>query len=156
MNWMGNMFKRHFHFFLFCSVILVTILACGYQHVLIMGGYSMEPTFTDGQKLYTEAVDLSELKRGDIVYFTVSDDTGLIKRIIGLPGEKIEIKDGKLYINDNVLVEEYHATTPEYSREPITLKDNEYYVLGDNRNESKDSHNIGPITGDQIIGRVVQ
>ena len=150
------MSNRYFPLFLFCGVIFMSILACGYQNALIINGYSMEPTFTDGQKLYTEEVNLSDLERGDIIYHTTPIEREQVKRLIGLPGEKVEIKGGIIYINDEILIEEYDATTPEYVWGPVVLKDNEYFVLGDNRNESADSHNYGPITGDQIIGRVIK
>lgn len=78
----------------------------------------------------------------------------LVKRLIALPGEKIEVHDGNVYINDEILVEEYETTIPEYVVDPITLGPDEFFVLGDNRNNSKDSHEYGPIKGDQIRGRI--
>lgn len=147
------MLKSKLSRILFCIVVLATILACGYQSVLKFNGYSMEPSITDGQKLYTEEVELSELNRGDIIYFDFGDAM-LVKRLIALPGEKIEVHDGNVYINDEILVEEYETTIPEYVVDPITLGPDEFFVLGDNRNNSKDSHEYGPIKGDQIRGRI--
>lgn len=93
---------------------------------------------------------------------TASDFTCVIKRIIGLPGDTIMIEDGKLYrkaagssdteqLNDFVMEPEFFKDTIE----PITLKDGEYYVLGDNRNHSFDSEDYGPIKEDWIYGKVV-
>jgi len=147
------MLKKRLKRILFCTLILGTILACGYQTVLQMSGYSMEPAITDSQKLYTEEVSLSDLNRGDIIYFEISNAL-LVKRLIGLPGETIEVRDGKIYIDGEILVENYEISVPEYVVLPITLGEDEYFVLGDNRNNSKDSHDYGPIKGDQIKGRV--
>jgi signal peptidase I len=144
---------KHFHLSLFATIILVAILACGYQSVLRFDGYSMEPTITNGQKLFTEEISLSDLKQGDIIYFEL-DERLQAKRLIGLPGEKIEIRDGNIYINDQILIEDYEASSPEYRFGPITLEADRYFVLGDNRNDSNDSHQYGPINGDQIMGRV--
>ena len=147
------MVRKQIRPLLFSVLILGAILACGYQSVLRQNGYSMEPTIVDGQKMYTEEVVLSDLQRGDIIYFKFSE-AELVKRLIGLPGEKIEIRDWNIYINDEILVEEYEASSPEYIFGPIVLEENQYFVLGDNRNNSKDSHEFGPLNGDQILGRV--
>ena len=145
---------KHFHLILFSTIILGAILACGYQTVLRFDGYSMEPTITNGQKLITEEISLSDLEQGDIIWFEL-DERLQAKRLIGFPGEKIEIRDGNIYINDQILIEDYEASSPEYRFGPITLEADQYFVLGDNRDNSKDSHQYGPINGDQIKGRVI-
>src|SRR5688500_10460187 len=145
---------KQFRLIIFSITILGATLACGYQSVLRFDGYSMEPTITNGQKLFTEEISLSDLKQGDVIYFEL-DESLLVKRLIGLPGEKIEIRDGDIYINDQILVEGYEASSPEYRFGPITLEADQYFVLGDNRDASKDSHQFGPINGDQIKGRVI-
>ena len=87
-----------------------------------------------------------------------------IKRVIGLPGETVEVLDGKVYINGNKLDESYISQVPAYSVGPIKLKADdpntqtnkgEYYLLGDNRVDSRDSHVWGPCPGANIIGRAV-
>ena len=79
----------------------------------------------------------------------------LIKRIIGLPNDKIKVENGKLYINNKEYLENYiNSYTASYDFDEITLKDNEYFVMGDNRYNSYDSRNFGTITKNNIIGRV--
>ncbi len=138
------------------GIIILAILSCGSNMVLEAQGYSMAPTILDGQKLIAKPVKLSDLKRGDIIYYQNSSGLGYIKRIIGLPTETVEIRDGKIYINGQVLTETYKASEPSYQMPPITLENNQYFVLGDNRNDSFDSHIQGPITGDQIRGLIQQ
>ena len=145
---------KQFRLMIISIIILAAILACGSQRTLIQNGYSMYPSIDNGEKLIAKEVDLTELKRGDIIYFEF-DERLLVKRLIGLPGEKIEIQDGNIYINDQMLVEDYEASSPEYRFGPITLEADQYFVLGDNRDDSKDSHQFGPISGDQIKGRVI-
>lgn len=78
-----------------------------------------------------------------------------IKRLIGLPGDKIQVKQGKVYINNQALSEEYIADSPNYELGPITVPPNSYVMLGDNRNNSCDSHMWGFVPKDHIIGRAV-
>jgi len=119
-----------------------------------MDGHSMEPNLTDGQFVEAEPVEeLSTLQRGDIVIFEWNR-APLLKRLIGLPGETIEIRQGSIIIDGEVYDEPYEVIAPEYAQEPIKLGEDEYYVLGDNRNDSRDSHNFGPITGEMIKERV--
>ena len=120
-----------------------------------MDGKSMEPNLNDGQTVEAESIeDLSSLQRGDIIIFEWEENS-LLKRLVGLPGETIEIRQGSIIINGEVYNEPYDVIPPEYEREPIKLGQDEYYVLGDNRNDSRDSHNFGPITGEMIKGRVI-
>lgn len=78
-----------------------------------------------------------------------------IKRLIGLPGDKIQVKQGKVYINNQALSEQYIADAPNYELGPITVPQNSYLMLGDNRNNSCDSHMWGFVPKDRIIGRAV-
>lgn len=121
----------------------------------------MEPTLHDGDWITTTLV-YRELQRRDIVVFTMPSDSGPdgreyknVRRIVGLPGETIEVKDGEVYIDGTVLTEPYILEKPEYSLEPTLIPENHYFVLGDNRNHSNDSHTFGPITRDSIAGIVI-
>jgi signal peptidase I len=94
-------------------------------------------------------------QRGDIVVLRAwNEDKDYIKRVIGLPGEQIEVRasDG-VYINGAALDEPYINEVPNYNIAPLTLPSGEYYVLGDNRTNSSDSHVYGPARLDQIVGR---
>ena len=126
-------------------------------------GNSMENTLAANDPIIINKLvyRVSEPKRYDVIVFKQSGREHSfynIKRIIGLPGETIYIKDGSIYIDntiveDNVLVDE--MINYGLASEEITLEDNEYFVLGDNRNSSEDSRfaSIGNITKDEIIGK---
>ena len=113
----------------------------------VVSGRSMNPTLENGDNLITDKISyrFSDPKRYDIVVFPFEDENGkrnFIKRIIGLPGETVQIKDGEVYINGELLGETYGKEKMDYAgraSEPITLGDDEYFVLGDNRSNSKDS-----------------
>lgn len=130
----------------------------------IVKGASMEPNFYDNEYLIIDELsfDFREVERGEIVVFhpPTSDAQYYIKRVIGLPGEKIQIVDGKVMIYNDAFpngfaLEESYIEEYTYGRTPmIELGDGEYYVMGDNRDKSLDSRVFGPITQDHITGRV--
>ena len=99
-------------------------------------------------------------ERGNIVFFETpdawggADDQLLVKRVIGLPGETVELRSGTVYINNKPLNEPYLKEKPTNdSLAPQQIPQNEYWVMGDNRNNSDDSRNNGPVTDDLIVGR---
>lgn len=126
-------------------------------------GESMETTLQEGDKVILNklAYRFSKPKRFDIIVFKQSGKEHSyynIKRIIGLPGETVQIKDGVVYINGEPITEKSAVDViknPGLAVEPITLEDKEYFVLGDNRNLSEDSRfaNIGNVVLDDIIGK---
>lgn len=120
-------------------------------------GESMVPSFEDGELLLTEKVSyrFGEPQRGDVVVFEapVGRKVDFIKRIIGMPGEKIEVRGGSVYINDQKLNETYINSVTQGDEE-FTLGSDQYFVLGDNRSASSDSRVFGPIKRDVIRGRV--
>lgn len=126
-------------------------------------GSSMESTLAANDPIIINkfAYRISDPKRFDVIVFKQSGKEHSfynIKRIIGLPGETVLIKDGNIYINGE-MIEEYSIVEPMINYglagEEISLEDNEYFVLGDNRNNSEDSRfaSIGNITRDEIIGK---
>ena len=124
---------------------------------------SMEPTIAAGDRLFTiKAIYYFEHpKRGDIVVFNVpkqvSDDPNaapFVKRLIGLPGDTVEIKDGNVYVNGKIF-KVATARTPRYSYGPVTVKEGTYFVLGDNRNESYDSHEWGFVPEENVFAKAV-
>ncbi len=129
-------------------------------------GQSMMPNFPDSEYLLTEKVTyyLHTPARGDVVVLapppTVSETDEFIKRIIGLPGETVMVKDNHVYINDKLLKEPYLADTlPTVpgdfltNGKEYTVPAGEYIVMGDNRVNSSDSRYWGPITKSEITGR---
>lgn len=128
-------------------------------------GASMEPNFETGDYLIIDELSylLREPKRGEIIVFHFPLDTRqyYIKRIVGLPGETLEIENGKINIKNSVepnsfiLNENYQLGGYTYGMVKITLKDNEYFVLGDNRPESSDSRRFGPVDKKFIVGRAL-
>ena len=116
-------------------------------------GASMNKTLENGQILLL--YKLGSIKRFDIVVLDEEiEDEIIIKRIIGMPNDTVEIKNGKIYVNDEEIEEEYaYGQTSDYDK--ITLKDDEYFILGDNRPISKDSRYFGPVKEDEIIGKII-
>ena len=129
-----------------------------------VSGSSMEDTLSDGDNLIVEKISyrFTDPKRFDIIIFPYkysSEPTYYIKRIIGLPGETIQIDvDGNIFIDGEILKEDYGLATilnPGRAAEPITLGDDEYFVMGDNRNGSEDSRfqDVANIKREDIVGR---
>lgn len=128
-----------------------------------MIGGSMEITLQEEDPIIVNklAYLFSDPKRYDVIVFKQSGDEHSyynIKRIIGLPGETVQIKEGQVYINGELLEEPMVVDSiqiPGLAAEEITLEENEYFVLGDNRNNSEDSRfaNIANVVSDEIIGK---
>ena len=128
----------------------------------------MEPNFRDHEYLIVDEVSyrINEPERGDIIVFRYprNPQEYFIKRLIGLPGEEVQIKDGRVYIfnadypDGEALGEEYlseEVKTYGLSEEKVILGDEEFFVLGDNRNASKDSRSFGPVNRTFITGKVL-
>lgn len=120
-------------------------------------GSSMLPNFHDGQFLLVSRINylLGEPERGDVVIFQypLNPKKNFIKRVIGLPGEKVQIRAGKVYVNGARIPEPYPYNFAGYDYGPITIGPDEYFVLGDNRPESSDSHSWGLLPAKNIIGK---
>lgn len=165
-----NEFKKALIFFWDTLRILVIALAIVlpiryflFQPFFVLG-QSMEPNFGNGDYLIVDEISyrFSEAQRGDIIVFRFPQDPSqkFIKRVIGLPGETVEIKEGNVYIDKEgaryLLKEGYLPqdlkTQGNFS---LTLKEKEYFVMGDNRNYSYDSRRFGPLPKENIIGKVL-
>lgn len=127
-----------------------------------VSGHSMEATLHDGDNLIVDKLSyhFREPKRFEIIVFPYRHKENIyyIKRIIGLPGETVQVKDGYVYINGEKLDENYGLEVMEdagIAAEPIELGEDEYFVLGDNRNHSSDSRDpsVGILHRDELIGR---
>ena len=159
-----NKYKEFIGLISYCLVVVCLmfflIKYVGQRTVVI--GDSMETTLQDGDNLITDKLTyrFSDPKRFDIVVFPYKDNTDqlLIKRIIGLPNETIQIIGGKIYVDGSELIEEYGKEIIEsagLAADPITLGPDEYFVLGDNRNKSQDRRfaSVGNIHRSDLIGR---
>lgn len=117
---------------------------------------SMEPTISSEDIMLIKR-DVGEIKRGDIVSFEApyEDNKYFTKRIIGLPGDFIELKDGKVYINGELLEENYtKGETWSLTEDSLVVPEGRYYVLGDNREHSSDSRYFGTIEKSDMVGKL--
>lgn len=141
------------------GVLIVTFVA---QRTLVHD-VSMQPTLVEGDNLIVEKISakLGGLKRGDIIVFdSPHGDKQLIKRLIAFEGEKIEIKENRVYINGEALEEKYLngvSTTgmgnPEY--ESLVVPKGQIYAMGDNRPNSSDSRSFGPVDKSTVNGKAI-
>lgn len=149
-------------------VYLLAVVALTFLFVQFVGqrthvnGDSMNATLEDGDNLIVDKISyrFTDPDRFDIIVFPYQyqENTYYIKRIIGMPGETVQIQDGMIYIDGEVLEETYGKEVMQYAgiaSDPITLGEDEYFVLGDNRNNSSDSRDpsVGNIKEDQIVGK---
>lgn len=151
------------------SLYVLLVLCLSYLFITFVGqrtevqGSSMEATLSNGDQLIVDKISyrFRDPKRYDIIVFPFryEDNTFYIKRIIGLPGETIQIDgEGNIWVNGEILEESYGREIirdPGLAAEPITLGEDEYFVMGDNRNNSSDSREeaVGNIHRKEIIGR---
>lgn len=137
---------------------------------------SMEPTLQIGDRLIIEKVSSYFVKpsRGSILVFypphaiqkkgwvndtlrklTITNEMAYIKRVVGLPGETVEVKEGKVFINGKPLIEDYTQEPPFYTYPPLKVPEDSLFMMGDNRNNSQDSHLWGPLPIKNIIGQAI-
>lgn len=148
------------------TIIMAVFLSFGIRTFVAEARYipssSMEPTLLINDRLIVEKMTyhFSNPKRGDVVVFGPTEalkkqnfNEAFIKRIIGLPGDTIKVTGGKVYVNDQALRENYIKQDPNYDYGPVTVPEGQYLVLGDNRNNSYDSHYWGFVPKENIIGR---
>lgn len=162
---MKNVVKEIFSTILYILVVLLGtyLLITFVGQRTSVSGSSMEPTLSNNDQLILDKISyrFSEPQRFDIIVFPFqyAENTFYVKRIIGLPGETVQIDlQGNIYINGQILNEDYGKETINFAGlavEPITLGDDEYFVMGDNRNNSSDSRDpsVGNIRRSNIIGK---
>ena len=147
------------------QILTVVLIAVGVFFLLqstiqsfVVMGSSMTPSYQDGQRLLVNKVfyRIGEPEMGDVIVFQppISRSVDYIKRIIAEPGDTVEIKDGTVYVNSVPIHEPYIKARPSYTMSQRTIPENEYFVLGDNRNNSNDSHNGWNVDRDSIVGKV--
>lgn len=148
---------------LLLAVALILVVRQSWLEPVEVTSGSMESTLKKGDRVLLDhrASLAGSWKRGDIVMVDTENESWgqdrVIKRVIGLPGETVEIFNGKTYINRQPLTENYLKETPENQDvAPIVLGADEYYVMGDNRNHSGDSRELGPVKNSEIKGRALR
>jgi signal peptidase I len=139
------------------AVVLFVVINAVSARVRV-DGFSMRPTLDNGEYVlvYKLAYQFNDPQRGDIVVFRFPLDPtqDLIKRVIGLPGDVVQVENGVVSVNDNVINEPYIAATPDYSGTWVVPPD-QLFVLGDNRNDSSDSHAWGMLPMNNMIGKAL-
>jgi len=152
----------------FIETVVVALVLAVVLYLFIMTphevvGNSMHPTYKNGEYLMANKITyrFREPQRGDVVIFKYSDTQDFIKRVIGIPGDEVMIKDGSIYINgdkldeSNYLAESVITNGGSYIHEgqSITVPEGQYFVSGDNRPNSSDSREFGPISKERIKGK---
>ena len=121
-----------------------------------VSGHSMDYTLEDGQKLWVNRLPWVSYERGDVV-ISRENGTPIVKRVIGVPGDRVQFVGDDLYVNGQ-LVQEPYVTDVNYNKgilkEVVTLGEDEYILLGDNRDVSNDSRYFGAVKGNSIKGKV--
>jgi signal peptidase I len=159
--------------------LLMVILIRNFVQNYRIDGISMEPNFHDGQFLivnryaYCPGINIEipiantpvfqktwcvrEPKRGEVIIFEYPQDPekDFIKRVIGLPGDVVEVRNGEVFVNGQRLPEPFGPYPGHYSSGAVTVGEDEVYVMGDNRNNSNDSHLWGPLPEEYIIGKAL-
>ena len=141
------------------SVVLALIVAAFFMRTSPVDGLSMEPRVHAGELVLinTLAYRFGAARRGDVVAFRHEGPTAetYIKRIVGLPGERVEVRDGAVSVDGRALPEPYVQYRDRRSAPAVVVPPHAYYVLGDNRAESDDSRNWGVLHDDAIVGKAL-
>lgn len=148
------------------TIGLAAVLSVGIRTFVAEARYipssSMEPTLQINDRLIIEKMSyrFHQPKRGDVVVFNATEalqkenlKDAFIKRIIGLPGDEVKVINQEVIVNNKVLTEAYIKEAPNYNFGPVTVPEDQYLVLGDNRNNSYDSHYWGFVPREKFIGR---
>jgi signal peptidase I len=143
------------------TVVLAVLLYIGINAIsarVRVDGFSMQPTLNDGEFVLVNRMSyrFGDIERGDIIVFNypANPSQELIKRVIGLPGDQVAINNGRVALNGYILNEPYIAAAPQYNGQ-WSVPDDYIFVLGDNRNNSSDSHAWGMLPIENIVGKAI-
>ena len=143
---------------LLLALILVLIINTISTRIRVEG-YSMEPTYHNNNYIVVSKLTykFKEISRGDVIVFEypLAPDEDFIKRVIGLPGDEIEVTGGKVYLNGRVLDESYIVAAPIREQPLYVVPEESLFVMGDKRNNSSDSRTWGSLPIENIIGKTV-
>ncbi len=148
-------------FVILICYLIITFVGCRSK----VDGSSMNPTLDDGDNLWVSKISytLGDPKRFDVIIFNYDENTTYVKRIIGLPGETVRIDEkGDIYINEKPIIDNYgkekiYENNRGRASQPVKLGEDEYFVLGDNRNGSTDSRwaSVGNVSREDIVGKAI-
>lgn len=162
----NKLLREFFNWFILLLVAVITgyaVIAFLFQTVTVVGP-SMNNTLKDGDVVIVNKLNYKykDVERFDVIAFSLVENNGYydIKRVVGMPGETITIKEGSIYVDDRLLSSDVvvdNILTAGIAKKGVKLGDNEYFVIGDNVNNSEDSRytNIGNISKSEILGKVV-
>lgn len=144
------------------TLLAAVVIALVVRHFLFepvrVDGMSMANTLVNGEVMFVTKPEYiwGDPERFDVVicHYPGRGNTNFVKRVVGIPGDVVEVKEGYLYVNGEMYEEEYLTYRPDYTLAPYTVPEGMYFVLGDNRSNSNDSHLVGPISRDMIVGHV--
>lgn len=142
------------------ALTLAVIIHVFLAQATVVYGSSMQPVLREKQRLVVDKLSyrLGEPQRNDIIVLDLENvDEMLVKRVIGLPGETVDVRAGNIYINNEPLREQLPRALASHLNvypHPIILSEEEYYVLGDNRSNSNDSRAFGSVNRDEIVGKI--
>jgi signal peptidase I len=141
------------------TLVLSAVLLVGFRTAIgnfVVQSYSMEPTLYEGQRIWVtrlEALWSKAPARGDIVVFqSWGQDEPFVKRVVGLPGETVQVRDGRVFVDGEALDEPYLHQVTAGAYGPVQLGPDQVFVMGDNRGNSADSRTFGPLPVADIVG----
>ncbi len=144
---------------LLIAFILAQLIMVSVAQAFQVEQYSMEPTLLPHDRVLVNKFlyRFRSPQRGDVIVlrYPLNQQRNYIKRIIGLPGERLELKEGNLYINGRIIREPYLHEAPQGNYGPFTIPADFVFVMGDNRNNSEDSRSFGPLKKDLIVGQAL-
>lgn len=148
------------------AIVVIVVIRMFLFVSFSVDGLSMDPTLEDGDRVVVNKFiyDISDVERDDVIVFNSNEESAYVKRVIGVPGDTVEMVDRTVYVNGEPLQEDYvvrqgesymdNFTLSELGVEGDVIPEGQYLVLGDNRPVSRDSRDFGLITEDSIIGEI--